>query len=114
MAQWALDLGQVQADEIKVKKQGGSVWMALAMMVSPRLGLGGAVGAKRDQVLVRDLAGQVRQWAWRRPLLLAVDGFVAYLKACREAFRTPYQGDKGGRPRLDVGEDVAIVRVIKP
>src|SRR5436305_5393586 len=27
------DLGQVQADEIRVKKQGGIVWMALAMMV---------------------------------------------------------------------------------
>jgi transposase-like protein len=27
-----LDLGHVQADEIKVKVQGGSVWMALAMM----------------------------------------------------------------------------------
>ena len=27
------DLGQVQADEIRVKTQGGLVWMALAMMV---------------------------------------------------------------------------------
>jgi hypothetical protein len=30
------DLGQVQADEIRVKKQGGLVWLALAMMVKPR------------------------------------------------------------------------------
>jgi len=29
-------LGQVQADEIRVKKQGGIVWMALAMMVPTR------------------------------------------------------------------------------
>src|SRR6266436_4854741 len=36
------DLGQVQADEIRVKKQGGIVWMALAMMVKTRLWLGGA------------------------------------------------------------------------
>jgi hypothetical protein len=35
-----LDLGQVQADEIKVKKQRGSVWMALAIMVKTRLWLG--------------------------------------------------------------------------
>src|SRR5262252_11121880 len=28
------DLGQVQADELRVKKQGGIVWMALAMMVT--------------------------------------------------------------------------------
>jgi transposase-like protein len=31
------DLGQVQADEIRVKTQGGIVWMALALMVSTRL-----------------------------------------------------------------------------
>ena len=37
------DLGQVQADEIRVKKQGGIVWMALAMMVKTRLWLGGEV-----------------------------------------------------------------------
>src|SRR5262252_8695858 len=39
------DLGQVQADEIRVKTQGGVVWMALAMMVSTRLWLAGAVSA---------------------------------------------------------------------
>jgi len=37
------DLQQVQADELKVKVQGGSVWVALALMVSTRLWLGGAV-----------------------------------------------------------------------
>jgi hypothetical protein len=31
------DLGQVQADESRVKKQGGIVWMALAMLVSTRV-----------------------------------------------------------------------------
>jgi hypothetical protein len=33
----------MQADEIRVKKQGGIIWMALAMMVKPRLWLGGEV-----------------------------------------------------------------------
>src|SRR3989440_12293159 len=42
------DLGQVQADEIRVKKQGGIVWMALAMMVTTRLWLGGEVSEQRD------------------------------------------------------------------
>ena len=37
------DLGQVQADELRVKKQSGIVWMALAMMVKTRLWLGGEV-----------------------------------------------------------------------
>jgi len=38
-----LDLQQVQADEIKVKKQSGYFWMALAIMVPTRLWLGGVV-----------------------------------------------------------------------
>jgi len=113
MEQTRLDLGQVQADEIKVKKQRGAAWMALAIMVSTRLWLGGVVGVSRDKSLIRELAGQVRQWALCRPLLLAVDGFSAYLKAFREAFRTPYTGGKGGRPRLYIWEEVAIVQVIK-
>jgi len=71
MQQTTLDLGQVQADEIKVKKQRGSVWMALALMVSTRLWLGGVVGVNRDKLLIRALAEQVRQWALCRPLLLA-------------------------------------------
>jgi hypothetical protein len=32
-----LDLGQVQADEIKVKTQNGPMWMAMAIMVPKRL-----------------------------------------------------------------------------
>jgi hypothetical protein len=82
-------------------------------MVSFRLWLGGVVGTKRDRSLIHELAGQVRQWALCRPLLLAVDGFSAYLKAFQQAFRSPYKGDKGGRPRLYIWEEVAIVLVIK-
>jgi len=57
MAHCPLGLGQVQADEIKVKMQRGSVWMALGLMVGPRLWLGGVVGAARDPILLRGLAG---------------------------------------------------------
>jgi hypothetical protein len=113
MEQTTLEVGQVQADEIKVKKQRGWVWMALAIMVKTRLWLGGVVGVKRDKSLIGALAEQVRQWALCRPILLAVDGFSAYLKAFRAAFRSPYNGGKGGRPRLYVWEEVAIVQVIK-
>src|SRR6266568_754874 len=49
------DLGQVHADEIRVKKQGGVVWMALAMMVKTRLWLGGEVSEQRDMPLIRRL-----------------------------------------------------------
>ena len=54
------DLGQVQADEIRVKKQGGIVWMALAMMVSTRLWLAGEVSEHRDMTLIRRLIARVR------------------------------------------------------
>ena len=49
------DLGQVQADEIRVKKQGGMVWMALAMMVKHPLVAGGEVSAQPDMTLIRRL-----------------------------------------------------------
>ena len=49
------DLGQVQADEIRVKKQGGIVWMAWAMMISTRLWLAGEVSEHRDMPLIRRL-----------------------------------------------------------
>ena len=65
------DLGQVQADELRVKKQGGIVWMALAMMVTTRLWLGGEVSERRDLPLIRRLIERVRRCAACRPL-----GFV--------------------------------------
>lgn len=111
--QTKLDLGQVQADEIKVKTQRGTVWMALGMMVSTRLWLGGALSPQRDKALVRTLADRVRAWALCRPILVAVDGFSAYVKAFRQAFRTPVKGKGPGRPRLFEWPEVAIVQVIK-
>jgi transposase-like protein len=58
-----LDLQQAQADEIKVKGQGRSFWMALAMMVPTRLWLGGAISPQRDLDLIQALANQIRQIA---------------------------------------------------
>jgi hypothetical protein len=68
------DLGQVQADELRLKKQGGIVWMALAMMVKTRLWLGGEVSAQHDLPLIRRLIARVRRCAARRPLLVCTDG----------------------------------------
>jgi len=42
------DLGQVHADDIRVKQQGSMVWMALAIMVKTRLWLAGEVSEPRD------------------------------------------------------------------
>jgi transposase-like protein len=68
------DLGQVQADEIRVKKQGGIVGMALAMRVKTRLWLGGEVSEQRDRPLIRRLIARVKCCAARCPLLVCADG----------------------------------------
>jgi transposase-like protein len=107
------DLGQGQADEIRVKKQGGIVWMALAMMVKPRLWLGGEVSEQRDLSLIRRLIERVKRCAARRPLLVCTDGWVSYIRAIRETFRDPVQTGKGGRPRLRRWPNVLIAQVVK-
>jgi transposase-like protein len=114
VGQSQLDLKQVQADEIKVKTQGGSRWMAFAMMVPTRLWLGGAVSQQRDKRLIQQVADGVRQVALCRPLLLAVDGLASYVGAFRRAFRSPLpRRGQGGRSRLLSWPDIAIVQVVK-
>lgn len=103
----------MQADEIKVKTQRGSLWMALAMMVSTRLWLGGVIGAKRDKHLLRPLAAAIRPWALCSPLLLAVDGGQACNDAFQKAFRHKVKDRRPGRLRLVPWRDVAIVQVVK-
>src|SRR2546430_8213925 len=107
------DLGQVQADELRVKKQGGIVWMALAMMVKTRLWLGGEVSEQRDMPLIRRLIERVRRCAAHRPLLVCTDGLVSYIRAIRETFRDPVHTGKGGRPRLRPWRNVLIAQVVK-
>ncbi len=107
------DLGQVQADEIRGKKQGGIVWMALAMMVKTRLWLGGEVSEQRDMALIRRLVERVKRCAARRPLLICTDGLVAYIRAIRETFRDPVHTGKDGRPRLRPWRHVLIAQVVK-
>jgi transposase-like protein/IS1 family transposase len=107
------DLGQVQADEIRVKKQGAIVWMALAMMVKTRLWLGGEVSEQRDLALIRRLIERVKRCAARRPLLVCTDGLVSYIRAMRETFREPVYTGKGGRPRLRPWRHVLIAQVVK-
>jgi hypothetical protein len=79
----------VQADELRVKKQGGIVWMAFAMMIKTRLWLGGEVSEQRDLPLIRRLIERVRRCAARRLLLFCTDGLVSYIRAMRETLRDP-------------------------
>jgi transposase-like protein len=107
------DLGQVQADEIRVKKQGGVVWMALAMMVSTRLWLAGEVSEQRDMPLIRRLIERVRACALPRPLLFCTDGLCSYIRAVRETFRDPVYTGGLGRPRLRPWRNICMAQVVK-
>src|SRR5437660_9135604 len=107
------DLGQVQADELRVKKQGGMVWMAMAMMVKTRLWLGGEVSEQRDMTLIRQLIERVRRCAAHRPLLVCTDGLSTSIRAMRETFRDPMRTGTGVRPRLRPWRHVFIAQVVK-
>ena len=91
----------LQADEIKVKSQFGPLWMALAIMVSTRLWLGGVVSKKHDMQLIQELVEQVRTIALCRPLLFAVDGLFSYVKAVQLSFRSPLHARQARTPTHD-------------
>jgi hypothetical protein len=107
------DLGQVPAAALRVTQQGGSVWMALAMMVKTRLWLGGEVSEQRARPLLQRLSERVRRWATHRPLLCCTDGVGSYIRAMRETWREPIPTGMGGRPRLRARRHGLIAPVVK-
>jgi transposase-like protein len=108
------DLGAVQADEIRVRQQGGIVWLALAMVVVTRLWLGGVVSPRRDGALIARLCVLVKACALPAPLVVCVDGFAAYLKQVRRMARSPLPRDgKRGRSRLVEWPGLVIGQVVK-
>lgn len=114
VCQGQVELGQVQGDELYVKTQRGTVWMATAMCVFSRLFVWGAVARARDTTLITQVVAQVRAAArLGQPLLWAVDGFAAWTKAILHVFREPVRTGKRGRPPLVVWADLHIVQVIK-
>jgi transposase-like protein len=106
------DLGQVQADEIRVKTPGGLVWRALALMVSTRLWLAGAVGPHRDLSRMRRLIERVRRCARYRPLLVCTNELCSYVRVIRETCREPERRGAQGRPRLRPWRHVFIAQVV--
>jgi transposase-like protein len=107
------DLGQVQADELRVKTQSGIFWWAMAIAVPTRLWLGGVVSAKRDGKLIQTLANMVRRCAVAGRLLVAVDGLAAYVTAFRRALREPLRTGQACRPRLIPWKGIVLGQVIK-
>jgi transposase-like protein len=108
------DLEHVQADELRVKTQRGIVWMAMAIMVSSRLWLGGVVSTGRDKALIERLVALVRACASpEHPLLVATDGLTTYAKAWSRAFRSKHYSGRVGAPRLIAWPKVVVGQVVK-
>ncbi len=108
------NLGAVQADEIRVRQQGGVVWVAMALLVTTRLWLGGVVSPRRDGPLIARLCALVKACALPAPLLICVDGFAAYVKQMRRMARSPLpRCGKRGRCRLREWPGLVIGQVVK-
>jgi transposase-like protein len=113
LVQQPRDLGQVQADEIRVKQQGEIVWLAMAVQVSARLWLGAVVSPQRDWALITALVQQIRRCALCRPMLICVDGWRAYVSAIQAVFREAIPTGARGRPALRLWDGVVIAQVVK-
>ena len=107
------DLQHVQADELRVKTQAGVLWMAMAMMVSTRLWLGGTVSKQRDFALILRVAQLIGRCARRGALLLSSDGLASYPTAFARVFRTPQRTGQRGAPRLVVWQELTVVQLVK-
>jgi transposase-like protein len=106
-------LGQVQADELRVKIQGAVAWVAMALMVGTRLWLGGEVSHTGDLTLIRRLMARVRRCALVGRILICTDGLCSYVRASREAFREREGTGRRGRPRLRVWGRLLLAQVVK-
>jgi transposase-like protein len=107
------DLVHVQADEIKVRVQGGVMWITLAIMVSTRLWIGAAVDRTRSKAMIVECLQQVAGCALCRPLLLAVDGLNMYQKAIAKAFRSRHPVGKRGCMKYVEWGNVRLTQVVK-
>jgi transposase-like protein len=107
------DLIHVQLDEIRVKAQGMVLWLAMAVMVSTRLWLGGVVSPHRDEDLIGEIVQLVRETALARPLLICVDGLRSYIAAIQTVFRSSLPAQTRGRRRMIAWPNIHIGRVIK-
>jgi transposase-like protein/IS1 family transposase len=108
------DLGQVQADEIRVRCQKRRVlWMALALCATTRLWLGGVVSPQRDRHLGRAIAAKVKACCRFGRLLVVTDGWPAYKNAFATTFRFCLPTGKRGQPKRLAWPDFVLVQTVK-
>lgn len=117
------ELGQVQADELRVKLQKqdggkGVSWVAMALCVPSRLWLGAEESPRRDKALARAVLARVKAAA-AGPILFVTDGWGAYKEAAKRAFRSPERAlprdgsPSKGRPRLVAWAGRVLGQVVK-
>jgi transposase-like protein/IS1 family transposase len=105
----------IQADEIRAKGRKMIIWIALAMDITTRLWMAGAVSQHRDHKLIDLLFQRVRACCQLvQFLLVCTDGFAAYPKSVMRVFREKVKKQGGrGRCRLKVWSGLCIATVIK-
>ena len=108
-----VELGQVQADELRVRIVGGVLWLASAIAVPSRLWLGGVVSATRDRALIRTLLERVRACGPVRAVLLCTDGLASYPSQALRLFRIAERTGRRGRPSLVRPAGLLIAQAIK-
>jgi hypothetical protein len=108
-----VDLGQVQADELRVRSVGGVLWLASAIAVPSRLWLGGVVSATRDGRLIRALLERVRACGAVQAVLLCTDGLLSYPKQALRLFRVPERTGRRGHPRMLIPAGLLVAQAIK-
>ena len=105
---------QIQADEMWLKTQWGTAWMATAMTVFSRLFIWGAVGVERQTGLLTRVVDNVAAALQRgHPWLWVTDGFGGWEQAIRRRMRTPLYTGKPGRPRLQLWPELHLVQGVK-
>jgi hypothetical protein len=108
-----VELGQVQADEIRVRAGGDVLWLASAIVVSSRLWLGGVVSPTRDARLIRSLLERIWACGPKQALLLCTDGLLSYPKQALRVFRVPERTGRSGHPRMLLPPGLLIARMVK-
>jgi hypothetical protein len=108
-----VELGQVQADELRVRAVGSVYWLASAIAVPSRLWLGGVVSATRDARLIRRLLDRVWACGTKQALLLCTDGLLSYPKQAVRAFRVPERTGRRGHPRMLLPAGMLIAQMVK-